>query len=70
VGQLSKVEKLALYELTEVTFDDHIATGQHFIDFYAPWCSHCKNLEPTWDKLANIFSADITVTIAKVCAVL
>ena len=70
MSQLPAVDKLPLYDLTEETFDDHIATGQHFIEFYAPWCSHCKNLAPTWNDLANIFSTDATVTIAKVCAVL
>jgi len=59
-----------LYELTAETFDDHVATGQHFIKFYAPWCSHCKHLAPTWDELANVYSTDITVTIAKVCSIL
>jgi len=61
---------LPLYELTEETFDDHIAAGQHFVEFYAPWCSHCKHLAPTWHQLADFFSADTTVTIAKVCDIL
>jgi len=69
-SQLPVVEKLPLYQLTEETFDDHVVTGQHFVEFYAPWCSHCKSLAPTWNDLANVFSTDATVTIAKVCAVL
>lgn len=36
-------EKLdALNDLTDETFADHIAVGNHFIKFYAPWCGHCQ----------------------------
>lgn len=40
---LAVPEKLdALNDLTEETFADHIAVGNHFIKFYAPWCGHCQ----------------------------
>ena len=24
------------------------------VDFHAPWCSHCQELVPVWNKLAKV----------------
>lgn len=39
-----------------------------FIEFYAPWCGHCKKLAPEWDKLAAEFAHVKGLTIAKMDA--
>ncbi|KAL7213682.1 hypothetical protein ACSBR2_016246 [Camellia fascicularis] len=36
------------------------------LEFYAPWCGHCKNLAPILDKVAVSFESDADVVIAKI----
>jgi len=40
--------------------------GLHFIKFYAPWCSHCRKLAPTWKALAEYHKDNVDITVAKV----
>ena len=36
------VAEKGLFTLTEKSFKNHVAKGDTFIKFYAPWCGHCK----------------------------
>ncbi|CAI9291448.1 unnamed protein product [Lactuca saligna] len=38
------------------------------LEFYAPWCGHCKKLAPILDKIAASFANDADVIIAKIDA--
>ena len=49
-------------ELDEGNFDSMAGDGGYwFVMFYAPWCGHCQNLEPTWAQLAGQLSGKVNV---------
>ena len=46
----------------EIVFD---RTKDVLIEFYAPWCGHCKSLEPKYKQLAKKFKKYEDLIIAK-----
>jgi protein disulfide-isomerase A1 len=53
------------------TFDEFVTDRKQdiFVEYYAPWCGHCKKLAPTWDELGDAFAKyGDQVVIAKVDA--
>jgi len=43
-------------------------TKDVLVEFYAPWCGHCKNLAPKYEELAKEFSPHSSIVISKVDA--
>eukprot|EP00300_Choanocystis_sp_HF-7_P007800 c1551_g1_i1.p1 GENE.c1551_g1_i1~~c1551_g1_i1.p1 ORF type:complete len:282 (+),score=61.75 c1551_g1_i1:816-1661(+) len=33
----------------------------HIVDFYAPWCPHCKEMAPVWEDLAHVIGDRVKV---------
>ncbi|KAK7279732.1 hypothetical protein RJT34_24789 [Clitoria ternatea] len=56
--------------LDESNFDSAISSFDHIlVDFYAPWCGHCKRLSPELDAAAPVLAAlKEPIVIAKVDA--
>lgn len=52
------------------TFDEIVMDTQKdvLIEFYAPWCGHCKKLEPEFLALGKKYQAEKNLVIAKMDA--
>ena len=52
------------------TFDKIVKdkTKDVLIEMYAPWCGHCKQLEPIYKKLAKKLQSEKNLVIAKMDA--
>lgn len=80
MGSSSVLVSLALLAAaaSAVADDVIVGTGDNFdkiikdnpfvvAEFYAPWCGHCKNLEPEYSKAATeLKKGDVSITLVKV----
>ena len=56
--------------LTAKTYDDIVVNSGKsvLIEFYAPWCGHCKKLTPIYEEVGAAFKDNDSVVIAKMDA--
>ncbi|XP_037550568.1 thioredoxin-related transmembrane protein 1 [Nematolebias whitei] len=54
----------SLREVTDGNWET-ILTGEWMIEFYAPWCPACQQLQPVWKEFAD-WGEDMGVNVAKV----
>lgn len=68
-GELS-AEKDPVLSITSDTFEDAVirASKDVLVEFYAPWCGHCKSLAPEYRQLALHYAGDKKVAIVKMDA--
>jgi protein disulfide-isomerase A6 len=61
----------AVIDLTPSNFDEVVLKSGKpaLVEFFAPWCGHCKTLAPVYEELGNVFQhASSKVSVAKVDA--
>ena len=57
-------------DLTSTNFQDNVLNPNKaaLVEFFAPWCGHCKKLKPIYQQLAEVFEGDEDVVIGAVDA--
>lgn len=57
----------AVTVLTPDNFDKIVMdpTKDVLVEFYAPWCGHCKSLAPIYEKVAATYAGEPNVVVAK-----
>jgi len=63
-------DKTPVKTLVSSNFDEVVLDKEKdvLVEFYAPWCGHCKQLAPIYDQLGEKFAESPTVVVAKIDA--
>ncbi|KAI8914957.1 thioredoxin-like protein [Powellomyces hirtus] len=72
VGVRARVHKPQTFVevLSAANFDEVVKNPKNnvLVEFYAPWCGHCKNLAPIYEKVAKDFATEPNVVVANLDA--
>lgn len=53
---------MAAMNMNKEQFDQAMARGDAIlVDFWAPWCSYCRRIDPAYDKVAAQYSDGLVV---------
>lgn len=68
LGDEIEVPPSDVFDLTGDTFQGHVDSHSLVLaEFFAPWCGHCKNLKPEYEKAATeIKEVSDDITLAKI----
>ncbi|KAL1562375.1 Protein disulfide-isomerase 2-3, variant 2 [Salvia divinorum] len=60
-GSSQKSEPSSSVELNSRNFDELVLKSKELwvVEFFAPWCGHCKKLAPEWKKAANSLKGQV-----------
>lgn len=59
VNDEGQVIALGENSFRQAIFDRVLGPEPWMVEFYAPWCGHCKKLAPQWSKAARILSGKV-----------